>query len=655
VRQQKFENFGSVLLAYFPWILVHVNDHVTSTRTLCENSDRDVLVIADVDGFGRYPMKKCAVAFFSFLFLLAAMFVSITSGQTPSIESRNTVLFPSDKSANVNPDTHLRLTFPSAPVLSKAGQIRIYDAEDNRLVDLLDVSIPPGPTAPTPSPSAIYTPVPYEYISGRFTNANTRPGTPSGAAQPTPDGYQLTIIGGFTDAFHFYPVIIHDRTATIYPHNNLLEYGKTYYVQVDPSVLILKDGGFSGIVGNAGWRFTTKKQPPRVDSERLVVSENGTDDFNTVQAAIDFIPDNNPKRITIFIKNGMYEEIVYFRNKANITILGEDRDKVVVFYANNEVFNPHPVNIKTNEVPGTFPSRRAAFAVDHSSRIHLVNLTIKTTAYGQAEALLLNGEEIIVSHVNIVGSGDALQSNGSAYFTDCQIAGDGDSILGRGPAFFHNCDLSSIGPYMWIRNTSSNHGNVFVNCRFKTRGNQQTVIARAPNNGGKNYPYAEAVLIHCELAGIDLIGWGEIGGDTSNIHYWEYDSTNLGDGKPADVSRRHPASKQLTMEKDAETIANYQNAAYVLGGWMPKMAPLILTEPESITIKRGQRATFQVRSTAIPQASYQWHKNGKPVQGATKETLTIEVASIADAAVYSVTIKNEFGSTSSRKAALNIR
>jgi pectinesterase len=41
-------------------------------------------------------------------------------------------------------------------------------------------------------------------------------------------------------------------------------------------------------------------------------------------------------------------------------------------------------------VPGTFPSRRAAFAADHCSKIKLVNFTIKNTAYGQAEGLLIN-------------------------------------------------------------------------------------------------------------------------------------------------------------------------------------------------------------------------------------------------------------------------
>ena len=127
------------------------------------------------------------------------------------------------------------------------------------------------------------------------------PGTPSGAAVPTSRDYQLTIIGGFTDAFHFYPVLVHDNVATIYPHNNLLQYNKTYYVQIDPGVVASADGRFDGIRGNTGWTFTTKKTRPPADSTRLVVSTDGTGDFNTVQGAIDFVPDRNPRRVTIFI------------------------------------------------------------------------------------------------------------------------------------------------------------------------------------------------------------------------------------------------------------------------------------------------------------------------------------------------------------------
>ena len=489
-------------------------------------------------------MEKTKRKYFYYSISLMFFFSTIISAQTNAY-------FPANESTNINPDTHLQIVFSSTPILGNSGQIRIYNAANNKLVDMLDLSIPPGPTKPTPSPDADYTKEPYKYASGHFTNANTKPGTPSGGALPTTDEYQLTIIGGFTDAFHFYPVIIHGDTATIYPHNNLLQYGKKYYVQIDPGVLTLSDNSFNGITGKDGWVFSTKKNPPPHNSKKLIVSADGTGDFNTVQGALDFIPDHSKNQVTVFIKKGMYEEIVYFRNKSNITIIGEDKAKVVVFYNNSEVFNPHPLNLKTNEVPGTFPSRRAAFMVDNSNNINLVNMTIKTTAYGQAEGLLINGEHIIVSNVTIIGSGDALQSNGTVYYEECRIIGLGDTILGRGAAFFKNCELNSRGAYMWIRNTNTNHGNVFVNCKFKTTGGGETDFARCPTNHGKNYPYTEAVLLNCSIRRNFSRGLGT-GRRLFKIHYWEYNSKNLTDGKPADVSKRASFSRQLTMEKDSD-------------------------------------------------------------------------------------------------------
>lgn len=567
------------------------------------------------------------------------------------------VFFPADGATGVNPDTHLVITFSSAPVLGNAGRIRIYDAGDDTLVDTLDLAIPPGPiTGPGAQAGRVpYTPVPYEYPPGRFTNANTVPGTPSGVAARTPPTYQLTIIGGFTDAFHFYPVIIHGNVATIYLHNNLLAYGRRYYVQIDPGVLTPADGSFTGVSGKRAWTFSTKKNPPPADSARFVVAADGTGDFNTVQGAVDFVPDMNPRQVTIFIRNGHYEEIVYFRSKTNITFLGEDREKVQVFYANNEIFNPHPPNVATNEWPGTFPSRRAAFMADHSSGIHLVNLTVKTTARGQAEGLLLAGERNIVSHVTIVGSGDALHVNGQVFLTDSLIVGDGDTVLGRGPAFFNNCELQSRGVFMWTRNTSANHGNVFLNCRFRATGESATEIARAPTNGGRNYPNAEVVLLNCALSGISPVGWGAVGGDTSEVRYWEYNSTNLSDGRPADVSGRSPVSRQLTMEKDAATIASYSNPSWVLGGWTPAMAPLILTQPAPVTTARGQSAEFRVAVAAIPAPAYQWFRNGAALGGATSATLTLASVRPGNAGNYTVRATNASGTATSRAVALTVK
>ena len=474
--------------------------------------------------------------------------------------------FPANRAARVNPDTHLVLTFSSPPTLGKSGQIRIYDAAGHHLVDTLDLNIPAGP-----DPSRRIA-VPPAGVIVLDPAVPTSPTTTTPAVRTTPadlHNYQLTTIGGLAD-FHFYPVIIHGNVATIYPHNNVLRYGHKYIVQIDSGVFTFATGVFGGFTTDRAWRFTTKPAPPRPDTTRVVVAADGSGDFNTVQGAVDFVPDNPLKRATIFIKNGTYEEIVFFRNKANLTFHGEDRDKVQVGYGNNSGFNP----------PQPGPNRRCAFSAYDSTGIEFINFTLKNSAFGQAEGLLISGSKNIVSHMNIKGSGDALSLRGSVYLTDSTIIGDGDTILGVGPAFFRRCEIQSIGPFMWIRNTEANHGNVFVDCTFTSidrppalnrpaaPAGPSSVLARLPNNHGLNYPYAEAVLINCRLKGIPPVGWGPIDDDTSHIHFWEFHSTDA-DDHPIDATKRHPVSRQLTEPRDAQTIANYSDPAFVLGGWTP--------------------------------------------------------------------------------------
>jgi pectin methylesterase-like acyl-CoA thioesterase len=515
--------------------------------------------------------------------LLCALAAATLCAQSAS--SQAPACFPANKAVAVNPDTHLVLTFASAPTLGKSGQIRIYDAADHTLVDTLDLSIPAGP-----DPSHRITAPPAAQAAADLT-ATTSPTTTTPAVRTTPPdlhNYQLTTIGGL-DNFHFYPIILHGNVATIYPHNNALHYHHKYIVQIDPAVFT---NTYPGFTTDIAWTFTTKSAPPTANSTRVTVAADGTGDFSTVQGAIDFVPDNPSQRVTIFIRNGTYEEIVFFRNKSDLTFRGEDRDKVQIGYANNSAFNP--------PMPG--PSRRCAFSAYDSTGIQLINLSLNNYAYGQAEGLLISGSKNIVSHANIKGSGDALNLRGSVYLTDSRIIGDGDTILGVGPAFFNHCELQSIGPFMWIRNTDANHGNVFLNSTFiaiarplpwtqptastppaatpapnlpaaaPPRPPVAAVLARLPNNHGLNYPYAEAVLINCHLKGIPPDGWGPIEDDTTHLHLWEFNSTDL-DGHPIDTTQRHPVSKQLTQPQDAQTIANYSNPTFVLGGWTPAVEP----------------------------------------------------------------------------------
>ena len=561
--------------------------------------------------------------------------------------------FPHQHAQAVNPDTQLVLRFNSAPLLARAGQVRVYDAADGRLVDTLNLSIPPGPTERNLVPAPyLASPYPYPNLARRPANADTRPGTPTAgvtpAPVPVPGRYQLTIIGGFTEGFHFHPIIVRGNEARIQLHHNLLGYGKTYYVEIDPGVLTVADGSFKGMQGRDAWRFSTRSRPPSRDAARLTVSADGTGDFNTVQGALDFVPDRPRRRVTIFVRNGDYEEIVYFRNKQRLTILGEDRDKVRIHYANNEVFNPHPFNLSTNEQPGTFPSRRAAFMADHASDIALVNLTIQTTLKGQAEGLLINGERNIVSHVTVIGDGDALQTNGSAYYTDFKLQGGGDTILGRGPAFFRRCEIEAPGPFMWIRNTQASHGNVFVDCSFRAPPGRLAELARLPSNKGRNYPYAEAVLLNATLSGISPQAWGPVDGDPAHVRFWEFNS-RAPDGSPVDVSRRHPASRQLERGRDAALVKAYSDPAWVLGGWQPLLAPIILAPPADAQLGADGTATLQVKVAAVPEARYRWFRNGQPIRGAHGASLRV-----ARAGRYAVEVRNAAGRVRSAAARVGL-
>lgn len=475
--------------------------------------------------------------------------------------------FPEKGAKGVNPDTHLVLTFDQTPVIGNTGFIRIWDAATGELVDSLDMSLPAGLTkSRTYGPECDYMRTPYDYSRSYVaTNRNTIPGTPSGAAEPTPRDMQLTIIGGFTDGFRFHPIIVHENVATIYPHNNMLEYGHSYYVTIDEGVLVC--GDFKGIK-KGEWKFKTKKNGP-ADPHHLKVAADGSGDFNTVQGALDAIPDFCEETTIINIAAGDYEEIVYARNKSNVIIRGAGMDETKVHYANNEVFNPHPLLVKTNEWPGTFPSRRAAFALDNCSDFVIEDITIATDLRGQAEGLLINGERMALYNVRIIGSGDALQANGSVYMQDSEVIGDVDTILGRGSLFAYHCKFYNHGgPFSWVRNVKPAHGDVFVECHFEGLPDRLADYGRTNTNHGTSYPDAEFVVINCTTRHFNPLGWSAIGEKSASM--LEYQTRDADSGELVDVSKRHPYSRQLDAVKDAAMIADYSNPAFVLGGWEPE-------------------------------------------------------------------------------------
>jgi hypothetical protein len=396
------------------------------------------------------------------------------------------------------------------------------------------------------------------------------------------EDFQLDTIGGMD--FHFFPIMVDGTTATVQLHHNRLQYDQTYNVTFSEGVLLNQDGTSTAL----NWSFSTREDMPDASDGRLIVAADGSADFNTVQGAIDFLPEASDTPVEVLIRNGTYKELVFINGKSNLVLRGESRDGVVVGYPNNSAFNPGR--------PG--PSRRPAFSLFKATDIQLSDFTIKNYFIGQAEALLVNGDRIILDHMTLDGSGDALTTSGSIYMVDSSLRGDGDTILAYATLFCLRCEISSVGPFVWPRTPEGQHGNIFVDSTFlyldkplpwtvtentpegtKTRG----VLARLPFNGPRegpresnsNFPHSEMVLINSKMEGVPPEGWGPIE-DNSGDFSWdtimlaEYNSTDLA-GTPVSMSGRHPAVRRLTQEADSELIGNYRNPEWVFDGWSPEV------------------------------------------------------------------------------------
>ncbi|MBN02709.1 pectinesterase family protein [Ponticaulis sp.] len=486
------------------------------------------------------------------------------SQNTPAPEAAvapDAMFFPANDDTGISPDTPLRITFPDPLTIHSEGVIEITDAETGEVVDRIDVSIPFGP-----------------FPDGRMSGATQEDRIRLGRESVMSD-YQVNTLQGVD--FHYHPVLAFETTAIITPHNGALGYGETYNVHVDGDVFGLSDRDFE-------WSFATRDAPPDADTGRVTVASDGSGDFVTVQGALDFAPAESAEPFEIFVRNGRYDELVFLNGKSDIILRGESRDGVVVRYPNNSAFNP----------PRGNPSRRPAFQLYEVSDIQLSDFTIQNDFIGQAEALLVRGDRVIIDNMQLNGSGDALTTYGSIYMQDSELIGDGDTILGYATLFCLRCTIKSVGPFTWTRTREGQHGNIFVDSEMiyldqplpwsvtddnpegqKTRG----VLARLPFNGPRegprhersNFPFAEMVLINTRTDGIPPEGWGPVEEEHAefsweNIHLWEFNTMDM-EGNPVDMSERHPLVRVLDAEADAELIANYSDPTFILNGWTPEV------------------------------------------------------------------------------------
>ncbi|MES2690066.1 MAG: immunoglobulin domain-containing protein [Bacteroidota bacterium] len=84
-------------------------------------------------------------------------------------------------------------------------------------------------------------------------------------------------------------------------------------------------------------------------------------------------------------------------------------------------------------------------------------------------------------------------------------------------------------------------------------------------------------------------------------------------------------------------------------------SPVINLQPQSQVNCAGTLARFVVRTSGSGTLTYQWRKSGVNISGATDDTLTIALTSVADTGDYAVVITNTCGSITSNTARLTVK
>lgn len=85
------------------------------------------------------------------------------------------------------------------------------------------------------------------------------------------------------------------------------------------------------------------------------------------------------------------------------------------------------------------------------------------------------------------------------------------------------------------------------------------------------------------------------------------------------------------------------------------VAPVITTQPASVTVTAPSPATFTVVASGAAPLSYQWRRNGTAISGATGPSYTLSSTAVSNTGwVYTVTVSNAGGTVTSAGATLTV-
>ena len=393
-------------------------------------------------------------------------------------------------------DQPLVFSLNTTPKLGTSGLIQVFDAND-KLVDKIDMA-----DMATVTVRADGTMVPKEKMT-----AETPFNTFMDAILGTSGGYRVV---------HYTPIRVQGNTVEVKLHNSKLAFGGSYYVTVDESVFGLE------ITKDDAQAFTVKEKPA---GTTLSVRVDGTGDFCTLQGALSYAATlSKDAAVTVNVGEGTYREILYLRNKNNVTIKGAGADKSQLVYANTENLCS-TTGSRVGAVPALGaaignPGGRSIFLVEGCDNLVLEGLSIVNdiaSGDGQAECLYFNGDgkKLVIEGCSLISWQDTFETKGLVYVHNSLIAGHVDFIWGNPSAcLFEDCEIRSRESGRYIvqaRCKSGDKGFVFLNCSLTVESGVSNVnLARANDHAkeeeGKK-TFDNVTYVNCTMTGVAAAGW----------------------------------------------------------------------------------------------------------------------------------------------------
>ena len=425
-----------------------------------------------------------------------------TSAYSAVVEgtTKGTKPVPPDPSATVLcVDALLVIPFDSTPTLGTSGLVQVFKA-DGTLVDKIDLAdlskvdmLSDGTMVPKGA----------DADAGKIAIDND---SPFHTFMDALHSNQFRIV-------HYTPLRVKGKTLEIKLHNEALSFGESYYVTLDASVA-------GKAVGKDDMPFTVKAAP---SGSTFKVASDGSGDFCTVQGALSYVSTlKKDDAVTIEIGEGTYRELLFLRNKNNVTIKGASREKSVIAYPNNDSYETGSggsVSAKPSRGASIGKSGgRSVFLVESCDNLTLESLTIENTYSipshkGQAETIYFNSSyKLTVENCSLLSWQDTFLCKGKVWVHNSLIAGHVDYIWGYPEAcLFEDCEIRSrAGGYLIQARVprATDKGFVFLNCKLTAESGVKDGSMYLARSGGSTEYFDNVVFVNCTMGPVIApAGW----------------------------------------------------------------------------------------------------------------------------------------------------